>query len=91
MMLAKGTGGATAFKLIGLDLPELEFALPGQTVATSIATSPWADFLDDPFAQWPRAYAVLGRDLAAHLERVCGPGTAANHHRHAIAAQRGFA
>jgi hypothetical protein len=91
MMLAKVTGGATAFKLIGLDLPELEFALPGQPAATSIATSPWAEFLDDPFAQWPRAYALLGRDLVAHLEGVCGPGAAANHHRHALAAQRGFA
>jgi len=96
MMTAKVTnarttpGVASSLKLLGIDIPELAFALPGQTVAISTGAPEWSAFLERPFAGWRCAHAVLGRALVRHLERACGPGAAANHHGHAVQAQSGL-
>jgi hypothetical protein len=60
--------------------------LPGESVFRSLGSAQWAAFLADPLAG--PFNPPLSAGLAAYLAGRVGPGAAANHHRHAKAAER---
>jgi hypothetical protein len=76
-----GTGST---RFLGIDTPEKKFEQPlgGGQVLDGPA---WEQYLTNPFANGYPA-AKLEAPLAAHLQARFGPGAAANHHRHAVAA-----
>ena len=79
--------GNFSVRFLGVDTPEISIGLPPGGEFESIGGPGWAEFLADPFAD---RYGLL--DLApalrAHLAARVGAGCAANHFRHAMAAQR---
>jgi endonuclease YncB( thermonuclease family) len=75
-------------RFLGVDTPEVAFALPGQKNPTPITSPKWEAFLANPFADWPNAKQTLGEDLHAFLADHTGAGTAANHAEYAEAAEK---
>jgi hypothetical protein len=75
-------------RFLGVDTPEVAFALPGQNNPTPISNPKWEAFLANPFADWPDAKEALGEDLHAFLAERTGAGTAANHAEYAEAAEK---
>jgi hypothetical protein len=76
-----------SIRFLGVDTPEVAFALPGEENPTPITDPKWDSFLSNPFADWPDSKEVLGPALHSFLVDHTGPGTAANHADHAAAAQ----
>jgi endonuclease YncB( thermonuclease family) len=79
--------GNFSIRFLGIDTPEISFTLPGRKSFTGTAHDDWEAFLSDPFAP---AWQLPSQPdaLSEHLRRRTGPGCAANHHRHARAAER---
>jgi endonuclease YncB( thermonuclease family) len=76
-----------SIRFLGVDTPEVAFALPGEEDPTPIFDPKWEAFLSDPFADWPDSKEILGSGLHTFLLDHTGPGTAADHADHATAAQ----
>jgi hypothetical protein len=76
--------GTGSIRFLGIDSPEKSFEQPlggGQV----LNGAKWEQYLTNPFANgYPSN--LLEPSLAAHLQGRFGPGAAANHHSHAIAA-----
>jgi hypothetical protein len=76
--------GSGSVRFLGIDSPEKSFEQPlggGQV----LNGSPWQQYLTNPSAHgFPTN--LLEPGLAAHLQTRFGPGAAANHHKHAVAA-----
>jgi hypothetical protein len=76
--------GTGAVRFLGVDSPEKSFEQPIGG-AQRLDGQPWEQFLTNPFANgFP--VALLEPLLAAHLQQRVGPGAAANHYQHAVAA-----
>lgn len=83
--------GNLGVRFLGVDAPEVSFTLPGGDPRRFVPlTDPaWEAVLADPFADaLPPFDPPLDPALQAHLAGRAGPGTAANHARHAEAAHR---
>ncbi|MGQ0600936.1 MAG: hypothetical protein ACT4QE_04470 [Anaerolineales bacterium] len=87
--------GNFGVRFLGVDAAEISFTLPDNPdVFVTIDNPRWVDFLTDPFdLKWtqpgkPPLTEQVSRDLVRHLRRKLGADCAANHHRHAMAAQR---
>lgn len=78
--------GNLSIRFLGVDTPEVSIGLPPGGVFASIGSPGWAAFLDDPFND-RFGIVDLAPALKAHLAARVGAGCAANHHRHALAAQ----
>jgi endonuclease YncB( thermonuclease family) len=79
--------GNLSVRFLGVDTPEISFSLPRSRIFDSIGGAKWAEFLADPLAdRW--GVIDLAPPLRAALAARTGTGCAANHHRHAQAAQR---
>jgi hypothetical protein len=76
--------GTGAVRFLGIDTPEKTFQQPlgGTAVLNGVQ---WEQFLSNPFAPGLPA-SSLEAGLVADLQGRVGPGAAANHHRHAMAA-----
>lgn len=85
--------GNLGVRFLGVDAPEISFTLPNSSTFVNIGNENWSRFLSDPFApEWrdparPPLEDELGRDLKRYLRARLGPDTAANHFRHAQAAE----
>jgi hypothetical protein len=81
--------GTLSLRLLGVDSPEPGLPLPGQSACLGLGSAEWAEFLTDPFADAPLEFLnALGHPLRKHLVNGrFGAGCAANHLRHAEAAQ----
>jgi endonuclease YncB( thermonuclease family) len=79
--------GNLSVRFLGVDTPEVSFSLPPTGDFESIGRPAWAAFLAEPFAD---RYGVidLAPALRANLAARVGSDCAANHFRHAQAAQR---
>lgn len=79
--------GNFSIRLLGVDTPEFSFQLPGKSSFTKIEDSKWEAFLINPFQSsvWEQPHAT---GLREYLQSRVGLGCAANHHRHAMDAQR---
>jgi endonuclease YncB( thermonuclease family) len=79
--------GNLSVRFLGVDTPEVSIVLPPTGRFESIGGAEWAALLADPFAD---RYGVidLAPALRANLAGRVGPDCAANHYRHAMAAQR---
>jgi hypothetical protein len=79
--------GNLSVRFLGVDTPEISIALPPGGRFESIGGEGWASFLADPFAD---RFGVidLAPGLRANLAARVGADCAANHYRHALAAQR---
>lgn len=80
-MQLNGTGSV---RFLGIDSPEKAFEQPlggGQ----ALNGAAWEQYLTNPLANGYPAH-LLEPPLHAHLQGRFGPGAAANHHRHAVAA-----
>ncbi|MCS6997556.1 MAG: hypothetical protein NZ533_11540 [Casimicrobiaceae bacterium] len=80
--------GNFSIRFLGVDTPEISFTLPGKETFTSIGDPGWQTFLDDPFKGAPVWDLPYNTELRSYLTGKIGQGCAANHHRHAQAAQR---
>ncbi len=92
--------GNLSVRFLGVDTPEISFGLPGTGTFDSLGGARWAEFLADPrhhlAVAVDRADPLADRwgiiDLAPPLRAAIaarsGAGCAANHLRHAQAAQR---
>jgi hypothetical protein len=76
--------GTGSIRFLGVDSPEKSFEQP-LGGPQNLDGPRWEQFLADPFANGFPA-TLLEPALAAHLQARFGPGAAANHHRHAVAA-----
>ena len=78
--------GNFSIRFLGIDTPEVSFALPDRPkVFISIRNPAWDQFLSDPFA--PTLQPLnLDPGLRANLQARLGPGAASNHADHAKAA-----
>jgi endonuclease YncB( thermonuclease family) len=76
-------------QLLGVDAPEISFPLPGDPKTfVPIGSDDWKQFLLDPFApQYGEFDPPLPDAIRAHISLRIGSDTAANHDRHARAAQ----
>jgi endonuclease YncB( thermonuclease family) len=78
--------GNFGVRLLGVDAPEISFTLPTENVFRSLADPKWDAYLADPFkTPFERP---LSSGLLNHLKGRLGPGVAANHYGHAVAAER---
>jgi endonuclease YncB( thermonuclease family) len=83
--------GNLGLRFLGVDAPEVSFPLPGKTAFVSITDEGWSEFLANPFAAEYGPFApALEPELAADLLQRLGPDAAANHARHAEAAEHGL-
>ncbi len=76
--------GTGSVRFLGVDTPEKSFEQPLGGGA-QLDSAPWEVFLTNPFAPGLPA-STLEQPLVEHLTSRIGPGAAANHHRHAVAA-----
>jgi endonuclease YncB( thermonuclease family) len=76
--------GTGAVRFLGIDTPEKSFQQPLGGGA-ALDGPKWEEFLASPFGAGLPANG-LEPALVAHLRARVGPGAAANHHRHAMAA-----
>ncbi len=74
--------GNFGVRFLGVDAPEISFTLPGEKSFTGLNNPKWEVFLSNPLAG-----LNLDAGLAGFLQSRAGPGAAANHHKHAAAAQ----
>jgi len=79
--------GNLSVRFLGIDTPEVSFALPGSTQFRSIGDPLWEAFLTDPFASGLPPLNLDGA-LKDNLQSRLGSGAAANHAHHAQAAHR---
>ncbi len=80
--------GNFGIRFLGVDAPEISFTLPGESKFIGLANSKWEEFLSDPFApELPQFNPPLEPGLLLYLKARVGPGTAANHHHYAEAAE----
>jgi hypothetical protein len=79
--------GRMLVRFLGIDTPEKRIDLPGANTDADklLSSAAWEDYLSDPFRHELGVFD-LDADLRAHLANRIGPGAAANHHRHAVAA-----
>jgi endonuclease YncB( thermonuclease family) len=78
--------GNFGVRFLGIDTPEISFTLPGKSSFTSLGQAGWEAFLADPLAaDWQ--LPDFPDPLAQYLRDHTGPGCAANHFRHAQAAE----
>jgi hypothetical protein len=85
--------GNVGVRFLGIDAPEVSFTLPGGDPRrfVPLKDDAWEPVLADPFAaELPAFDPPIDADLQAHLTGRVGPGTAANHARHAELAHRGL-
>jgi hypothetical protein len=80
--------GNFGVRMLAVDAPEMSFLLPGKSAYVSLSDSKWETFLSDPFAKnMPAFKSPLTPGLLTYLQARVGPGTAANHYRHAVDAE----
>ena len=79
--------GRMLVRFLGVDTPEKKIDLPGANTEADkrLNSQAWEDYLTDPFRPELGPFP-LDADLKSHLTNRVGPGAAANHHRHAVAA-----
>jgi endonuclease YncB( thermonuclease family) len=83
--------GNLGVRFLGVDAPEVGFTLPGGDPRrfVPLTDQAWEAVLADPFAPGLPAFdPPIDAALQAHLAGSVGPGTAANHARHAELAHR---
>lgn len=81
--------GNFGIRFLGIDTPEVSFAVPGGRRFLAISDPKWDEFLIDPFAAGlPPFEPTLPRVLREYLRAKTGAGCAANHARHAQLAQQ---
>ncbi len=81
--------GNLSVRFLGIDTPEISFMPPGKQSFVGIGHADWEAFLSNPFdPRWQ--LPDFPQPLRDYLEARVGPGCAANHHRHAMIAQRGL-
>lgn len=82
------TSGNFGVRFLGVDAPEISFTLPGERAFTGTGHPRWEAFLKDPLSsKWGEFKKPLAKDLAAWIKKRSGPGTAQNHHYHAVEAE----
>ena len=82
---ALGNFGA---RFLGVDAAEISFNLPGSSSFTSLGDPRWEVFLSKPLSTtFGKFKPTLASGLRKHLKEQVGPGCAANHYYHALAAQ----
>ncbi len=80
--------GNIGIRFLSIDTPEVSFRIPGSTRFVSISSDNWKAFLNQPFAREYEAFSIELPDLLRmHLESATGEDCAANHYRHARAAE----
>ncbi len=80
--------GNIGVRFLGIDTPEVSFTLPGTNKFLSLSDPRFEQFLSDPFAEtWGPFNQPLPAGLKRHLQTKIGSGVAANHLRHARAAE----
>jgi endonuclease YncB( thermonuclease family) len=78
--------GNFGVRFLGVDAPEISFTLPTEGIFRSLADPKWDAYLTNPFkTPFERP---LSPGLMNHLKSRIGPGVAANHYGHAVAAER---
>ncbi len=84
--------GNLSIRFLGIDAPETSFTLPavtGDQLFVPLSDPRFARFLEDPFAaEWRPFAEPLDGALRGHLASRLGADVAANHSRHAKAAER---
>ncbi len=83
--------GNLGVRFLAIDTPEVSLPLPTgpQDRFVKIGSEEWTTFLTDPFAPaLPPFDPPLDPGLKAHIAGRAGPGAAANHQAHALAAER---
>lgn len=76
--------GTGSLRFLGIDTPEKSFEQP-LGGPERLDGQPWEQYLTNPFSNGYPAH-LLEAPLAGHLAGRFGPGAAANHHVHAVAA-----
>ncbi len=80
--------GNLGVRFLGIDTPEVSFQFPGTEKFFSLNDPRWERFLSDPFAEeWGAFNRPLPAGLKQYLHTHVGAGVAANHLRHARAAE----
>lgn len=80
--------GNFGVRFLGVDAPEISFRLPGESRFTSLSSSRWETFLEDPFADGlPPFDPQLDEGLMEHLQARTRAGTAKNQYNHAAEAE----
>lgn len=83
--------GNFGVRLLGVDAPEISASLPDGSPFTRLSDEKWAALLEDPFSsEYPAFEPPLEDGLVEHLRSCAGEGAAANHYRHAEAAEDAF-
>lgn len=83
--------GNLGVRFLAIDTPEVSLPLPtgAPDRFVKIGSPEWTAFLADPFAaELPAFDPPLDRGLEAYIAGRVGPGAAANHATHALAAER---
>ena len=79
--------GNLSIRFLGIDSPEISFQFPGRKEFLGLSNELWTEFLSDPFAsKWQQPPMEDG--LVTYLKQKTGNDTAANHHKHAVLAER---
>ena len=80
--------GNLGVRFLGIDTPEVSFSLPTAGRFLPLTDPRWEQFLSDPFAEaWGPFDRTVPADLKRHLQTKLGSGVAANHLKHARAAE----
>ncbi len=80
--------GNLGVRFLGIDTPEVSFRPPGTTKFLSLGDPRWDKFLSDPFANtWGEFDREMPQALKQHLQTKVGTSVAANHLKHARAAE----
>ncbi len=78
--------GNFGVRFLGVDAPEISFALPGEKAFKGLADPEWQAYLANPFTTPFNPPLSLG--LLGYLKTKVGPGVAMNHNCHAVAAEQ---
>lgn len=80
--------GNLGVRFLGIDTPEVSFRPPNSMRFLPLTDPKWEQFLTDPFAElWGEFDQPVPLGLKRHLQAHVGSGVAANHLRHARAAE----
>ena len=80
--------GDFGVRFLGVDAAEMSYPIPGAKKYVQLSDSRWEAFLSNPFDdKLPAFDPPLSPGLRKYLRARVGPGTAANHFRHAVAAE----
>jgi len=80
--------GNIGVRFLGIDTPEVSFRPPQASKFLSLNDPRWERFLSDPFAEeWGPFDQPMPAALKEHLKTRVGSGVAANHLKHARAAE----